>query len=468
MDKQYDLIVIGAGPGGYMAALYAAKAGKKTAVIERSFVGGTCLNCGCIPTKTYLHTTGLYREMKKAEGAGLHADGLRVSMKELKERKDSVVESLRAGIEKQLAAAKTDVYRGTGLVCGEGLVKVIMEGGETELTAGHILIAAGSEPSSLPIPGMDLPGVKNSAEFLEEESVPQRLIIIGGGVIGMEFATVYNDLGCEVTVLEAMDKLLPGMDREISQNLKMIMKKRGVDIHTGAMVSMIEGRKDGTYLCRYSEKGKEQEAAAELILSAVGRRPCGDGVFPAAVKDAVKLERGRIVVNERYETSIPGVYAVGDVIGGVCLAHVATAEAYQALSYMFPELPGKDMTVIPSCVYTDPEIACAGLTADDAKAAGLDTVTGKYIMSVNGKSVLSMQERGFLKIVAERESGRVVGAQLMCARATDMIGELELAISKRLTAGDLAAVIMPHPTYCEGISEAAEAMSGPGERNGRP
>lgn len=471
MEKQYDLIVIGAGPGGYMAALYAAKAGKKTAVIERSFVGGTCLNCGCIPTKTYLHTTGLYREMKKAEGIGLYAAGLKISMKELKERKDLVVSSLRAGIEKQLAFAKVDVCRGTGLVCGEGLVKVIFEGEgekERELTAGHILIAAGSEPSSLPIPGIDLPGVKNSTTILEEESVPRRLVIIGGGVIGMEFATVYNDLGCEVTVLEAMDKLLPGMDREISQNLRMIMKKRGVDIHTGAAVSLIEKTEDGSYLCRYSEKGKELEAGAELVLSAVGRRPCGEGVFSDTLKEAVKLERGRIVVNERYETSIPGVFAVGDVIGGVCLAHVATAEGYQALSHMFPELPGKDMAVIPSCVYTDPEIACVGLTADEAKAAGMEVTTGKYIMSVNGKSVLSMQERGFIKIVAEQESGRVVGAQLMCARATDMIGELELAISKGLTARDLAAVIMPHPTFCEGISEAAEIVSGTEQGKGRP
>ena len=170
------------------------------------------------------------------------------------------------------------------------------------------------------------------------------------------------------------------------------------------------------------------------------------------------MEGGRVLVNERYETSVPGIYAIGDLIGGVCLAHVAAAEGCQAASAMFPELKGKDMTVIPSCVYTDPEIACAGLTADEAKAAGIDTATGKYIMSVNGKSVLSMQDRGFLKIVSEKETGRILGAQLMCARATDMIGELELAISKRLTAEDLAAVIMPHPTFCEGIGEAAESI----------
>lgn len=457
MEHNYDLIVIGAGPAGYMTALYASKAGKKVAVAERSHVGGTCLNCGCIPTKTYLHTTGLYREIKKAEEAGLYAENVSISMAELKKRKDSVVETLRAGIEKQLSAAKVDLYRGDGVVCGEHTVKIMPEG--TKLTADYILIAAGSKPSSLPIPGIELPGVKDSTGMLEEEMIPERLVIIGGGVIGMEFATVYNDLGSKVTVLEAMDKILPGMDKEISQNLKMIMKKRGVDIHTGAMVSSIEKMGDGTYLCHYSEKDKACEAAADVILSAVGRRPCGDGLFSEEIAGHVKLERGRIIVNEHYETGLPGVYAVGDVIGGVCLAHAATAEGYTAASHMFPELKGKDMKVIPSCVYTDPEIACAGLTADEAKAAGIEAETGKYIMSVNGKSLLSMQDRGFLKIVAEKATGRVLGAQLMCARATDMIGELELAISKGLTAEDLAAIIMPHPTFCEGIGEAAEAMA---------
>ena len=377
-------------------------------------------------------------------------------MAELKKRKDAVVEELRAGIEKQLAAAKIDLYRGNGVVCGDHLVKVMPEG--EELTAEYILLAAGSEPSSLPIPGMDLPGVKNSTGILEEETVPDRLIIIGGGVIGMEFATVYNDLGCQVTVLEAMDKILPGMDKEISQNLKMIMKKRGVEIHTGAMVSSIEKMGDGTYLCRYTEKEKACECSAPLILSAVGRRPCGSGLFSGEMQERIKMERGRILVDERGETSVPGIYAAGDVIGGVCLAHVASAEGYRAVSAMFPELKGKDMAVIPSCVYTDPEIACAGLTADEAKAAGIEAVTGKYIMSVNGKSVLSMQDRGFLKIVAEKDTGRILGAGLMCARATDMIGELELAVSKGLTAEDLAAVIMPHPTFCEGIGEAAESL----------
>lgn len=463
MGKHYELIVIGAGPGGYPAALRAAGAGHKTAVVEKASLGGTCLNCGCIPTKTYLHTTNLLREAKAAAAAGLTLTGAAVHMKALKERKDAVVKELRQGIEKQFAACHADVYDGTGVIGeneggGHVVTVKLRDGGVEELTADYILVAAGSEPSLLPVPGIDLPGVENSTTMLEKEEVCRRLLIIGGGVIGMEFATIYSDLGCEVTVVEAMDRILPGMDREISQNLKMIMKKRGVSIHTGALVKSIERMGDGSLSCKFTEKEKELVAAADTVLAAVGRRPCGRGVFSGKMQKEVLDEKGRILTDASYETAIPGIYAVGDAIGGVQLAHVATAEGYCALSHMFEGLEGKEMSVIPSCVYTDPEIACVGLTADEAKAAGIAAKTGKYIMSLNGKSVLSMQERGFIKIVTEEESGRVIGAQLMCARATDMIGEISLAISKGLTAKDLARIVMPHPTFCEGVGEAAEKL----------
>ena len=463
MGKHYELIVIGAGPGGYPAALRAAKAGHKTAVVEKSGLGGTCLNCGCIPTKTYLHTTNLLREIKNASKAGLSLTGAAVHMKALKERKDAVVQELRQGIEKQFAACHIDVYYGIGVIEereGEGhVVSVEMgEGGTEELTADYVLVAAGSEPSLLSIPGIDLPGVENSTTMLEKEEVCRRLLIIGGGVIGMEFATIYSDLGCEVTVVEAMDKILPGMDKEISQNLKMIMKKRGVAIHTGVLVKSVERMGDGSLACKFVEKNKELAVSVDTVLAAVGRQPCGRGAFSEKIQKEVLDGRGRILTDANYETAIPGIYAVGDAIGGVQLAHAATAEGYCALSHMFGGLEGKEMSVIPSCVYTDPEIACVGLSADEAKAAGIAAKTGKYIMSLNGKSVLSMQERGFIKIVTEEESGRVIGAQLMCARATDMIGEISLAISKGLTAKDLARIVMPHPTFCEGVGEAAEEI----------
>ena len=274
----------------------------------------------------------------------------------------------------------------------------------------------------------------------------------------MEFASFYSDLGKKVTVLEAMDRILPGMDREISQNLKMILKKRGVDIHTKASVTRVERMEEGGFVCYYEEKGQAFSASAKGLLAAVGRRADGESVWSGQLLGPSGTERGRIPVDENYRTRIPGIYAVGDVTGGIQLAHAATAEGLLALDHMEGREPSIDRRVIPSCVYTDPEIACAGLTCEEAKASGVPVKTAKYIMSLNGKSVLSGQERGFIRLVAREDNEKIVGAQLMCARATDMIGELALAISRGITAGELAGVIHPHPTFGEGIGEAARLL----------
>ncbi len=457
MEKQYDLIVIGGGPGGYLPALRAAAMGKKTALIEKGQLGGTCLNSGCIPTKTYLHTSELARKVSEAEEAGITAEGLRVDMKRLKARKDQVIDQLRQGVARQLKTGKVDVWQGTGRITDKNCVTVLSDGGETVLTGEYILLAAGSEPALLPIKGIHLPAVENSTSMLDKEVLYKRLVIIGGGVIGMEFATVYSDLGCQVTILEAMDRILPGMDKEISQNLKMILKKRGVEIHSSAFVKEIQKMGDGSLQCIYREKDREEAVTADGVLVAVGRKPCGVLALSEDMRQQIGQEKGYILVNENYETSIPGIYAAGDAIGGIQLAHTATAEGYCAVAHMFGKT-GKDMTAIPSCVYTDPEIACVGMTLEEAKAAGMKAKAGKYITSVNGKAVLSMEERGFIKLVMEEESGKLLGAQLMCARATDMIGGLAAAITKGLTAEDLAKTVWPHPTFCEGIGEAAEGM----------
>ena len=285
----------------------------------------------------------------------------------------------------------------------------------------------------------------------------------------MEFAQYYSDFGKKVTVLEAMDRILPGMDREIAQNLKMILKKRGVEIHTKAAVTRVEKKEQGGWLCYYKEgapsgkEGQEAIVSADGLLLAVGRSACGDGIFSPELAGRAGVERGRIPVDEHYQTRIPGVYAVGDVTGGIQLAHAAAAQGLLALDHMKGRLPSRSIQVIPSCVYTDPEIASVGMTADEAKAAGIPVKTGKYIMSLNGKSLLSRQERGFIKLVAEERTGRLLGAQLMCARATDMIGELTLAIAGGRTAKEIAAAVMPHPTFAEGIAEAAEELCGVSE-----
>lgn len=455
----YDLIVIGAGPGGYPAALKAASMGKRVAVVEHGELGGTCLNRGCIPTKTLLHTTQLFREMKQGEVLGLEASCVNVNGEKLKARKEQVVQTLREGILARFKKSGIVVYQGTGMIEGEHRVSVRQQAADDLYLEGEsILIASGSRPALLPIPGIELSGVVTSDEMLEQVDVSCRhLIIIGGGVIGMEFAQIYSDLGCRVTVLEAMDRILFAMDKEIAQNLKMIMKKRGVEIHSGAMLKEIRSEDEGL-VCVYEEKGAVQEVCGDKVLIATGRKPNTEGLFGEKIGSQVTRNRGYLSVDETYCIGIPGIYAIGDVIGGIQLAHAATAEGINAVGAIFNMEPCFDMNVVPSCIYTDPEIAVVGIDAEQAKEMGMETRSGKYIMSVNGKSVLSAQERGFIKLLEDRSTGRIVGAQLMCARATDMIGELALAISKGLTIADLAAVIMPHPTFAEGIGEAAEAL----------
>ncbi|MBS5065343.1 MAG: dihydrolipoyl dehydrogenase [Hungatella hathewayi] len=487
MATAYDLIVIGAGPGGYPAALRAAELGRRTAVIECRELGGTCLNRGCIPTKTLLHATGLYRETLHASEAGLRAESLEIDGPALRARKNQVVETLQNGIAAQFKKHKVDVYYGIGTIEGEHQVtvtpnKVVGELSEEtsegpsagphaetpgnqpsapiHLEAASILIATGSTPAAPPIPGSSLEGVVDSDIMLEEVNMSLKsLVIIGGGVIGMEFAQIYSDIGCQVTVLEAMDRILPGMDREIAQNLKMIGKKRNIDIHTGAMVKEIQKTADGSLLCRYEEKGGEKEAAGERVLIATGRRPNTANLFGESMKGRITETRGCIQVDDDYRTSVPGIYAIGDVIGGIQLAHAATAEGITAVEHLFGHKPRYTAALIPSCVYTDPEIAVIGMTAEEAKEAGIEVITGKYLMSMNGKSLLSGQERGFIKLTAEKDSRQVIGAQLMCARATDMISMLELAIQNHLTVEQLAELILPHPTFCEGIGEAAFDMA---------
>lgn len=466
MDK-FDLIVIGAGPGGYMAALEAAKYGMKTALVEKAQLGGTCLNRGCIPTKTLMHSTDLYRELKSAADLGIEAGPAVYCLKKIYERKDAVVGQLRDGITALMKKNKVTVFTGLGQVTGEHQVTVISGEDRQQLESDYILIASGSEPAVPPIPGADLPGVLTSDDLLDSGHTAaleggRRLVVIGGGVIGLEFASVFNALDYTVTVIEALDRILANMDREISQNTKMIYKKRGIDFHTGARVEKIASAEDGSLICHYTEKDKPMEVCADRILMAVGRRPYVNGLFGPAF--LLAQDRGRLQVNEYYQTEYPSIYAIGDVIGGIQLAHAATAEGICAVEHMAacrenggaaPQdfLTSYDMAVVPSCVYTDPEIASVGMTGDEAKHAGIDVIVKKYPMSANGKSVLSGQERGFIKLVARSDTHELIGAQLMCGRATDIIGEAAAAVVNHLTLEALEAVIHPHPTFCEGMGE---------------
>jgi len=461
MEERYDLLVIGAGPGGYVAAIKAAKLGMKTAVIENREVGGTCLNRGCVPAKAMLHAAKLYQEVLSGERFGIISKEVSCDYGKVMSYKNETSESLRLGVEQLLKGNKIDRIHGTGTLTKDGTVRVKTEEGEELLQAKHILLATGSKPAILPIEGIRLPGVMTSDELFQLDHVPESLIIIGGGVIGVEFATVFASFGSKVTLLEAEERLLPGLDKEISQNLKLILKKRGVDIHTKAFVRKIE--KEGKdFICTYGEMAKDKEKIEVIktpyLLSATGRIPNTDGLFEEGT--SLEMNRGRIVVKENFETSMPGVFAIGDVIGGIQLAHAASSQGICAVELMNGVEPSIDLSVIPSCVYTDPEIACVGITEEEAKGKGIETVTGKTLTHANCKSFITKEERGFVKVVTDKETGALLGAQMMCARATDMIGEMGTAITNKLTAEQLLKAMRAHPTYNESVGEALEDCIG--------
>ena len=273
----------------------------------------------------------------------------------------------------------------------------------------------------------------------------------------MEFASVFASLGCKVTIVEAMERILPTMDREISQSLSMLLKKRGVAIHTGAMVEKIE-QEDGQLVCCFTEKGKAQQVGAQQILVAIGRRPNMQGLF--AVGFEVACERGRIVTDESFRTSVEGIYAIGDVTARIQLAHMASAQGICAAHIIAGQQPPINLNAVPGCIYTDPEIASVGITEDEAKAQGIPVKKGKYLMTGNGRSIIDEQERGFIKVIAHAGTDVILGAQLMCARATDIVSELSTAIVNGLTCAQLSSVIRPHPTFCEGVTEAVEDVHG--------
>ena len=475
MEKEFDLIVIGAGPGGYVAAIKAAKLGMRVAVLENREPGGTCLNRGCIPAKAMLHASGLYREIKEAERFGIFAENVRFDYGRILAYREETSAQLREGVVQLLRANGAELIRGTGTIVSRGVVKAATKDGEELLKAKNILIATGSKPLRLPIPGIALPGVVTSDELFRLTEAPESLLIIGGGVIGVEFATVFSALGTKVTIVEALPRILANLDKDFSQNLKLILKKRGVDIITGARVrslSAAEGNDgedgkteadkksagSGGLVCTFEEKGAEKQIRAQYVLSAVGRVPETGGLLGEGF--SLSMERGRILVDENYRTSEEGIYAIGDVTGGIQLAHMASAQGICVAEHLAGHTPGVRTDLVPSCVYTEPEIASIGINESEAKEQGIEVSCGKFMMSANGKSLISKEERGFIRVIADTENGRVLGAQMMCARATDMIGEFGTAIANELTVGDMLLAMRAHPTYNEAVGEALEELAG--------
>lgn len=462
---QYDLIVIGSGPGGYVAAIKAAKLGMKTAIIEGREIGGTCLNRGCIPTKTLMHSSHMYQEAKSFQEAGIYFEGISFDMEKVQNRKEEVVLKIRQGIISLLEANGVTILHGTATILKNNKVRLQSYAEEApanivmnELEATKILIATGSKPVIPKIEGTLLNNVITSDELLSKNSLYKKLLIIGGGVIGIEFASIYSDLGCEVEIIEAMDRIVPNMDKEISQSITMSLKKKGVTIHTKSKVTRIIEGENKELICEYEEKDSRKSATAEGILLSVGRRANIDGVFASEL--TIELEGANIKVNEEFETSIKGIYAIGDVIRGKQLAHAAAAQGTVAVEIMCGKEPSVNLSVIPSCIYTSPEVAVVGMTEEEAISSGFSIKTGKYPMLGNCKTILSMGERGYIKVIADAATEKILGAQLLCDRATDIVSEFGVAIVNGLTIKDLDCVIRPHPTYSEAITEAVEDVEG--------
>ena len=442
----FDLIVVGGGPGGYTGALEAAALKKKVLLIEEDALGGTCLNRGGIPTKALLRAAGIYREMVHAADLGLACTEPSYDLAAMSERGAAVQTNLRDGIAAMMKRGGVTVVNARGRILDGHHVEA-----DGEVYEGaNVLAAAGSVPSLPPIPGLDLDGIVTSDDLLDGKGVDcKSLVIIGGGVIGVEFAQIYSSLGAKVTIIEALPRLLANLDRELGQGLAMSLKKRGVEIFTSAAVTAVTAC-EGGLACTFSDKKGEHSAEGEKVLVCTGRKANTADLFSEETAAALGLVKGFVPADALGKTCVDGLWAAGDlVLGGIQLAHAAEAAARNAVAAMFGEPAVKDASYIPSCIFTDPEIACVGLSLDEAKAAGIPAAAKKNLSTSNGKALIEGADRGFAKLVYNTETGAVLGAQLMFPHAAEMVGGLTAAIRSGLTVDGLAATVFPHPTVSE-------------------
>ncbi len=454
MAEKKRIAIIGGGVGGYPAAIRAARMGAEVTLIEKDALGGTCLNWGCIPTKALLQSANVVRTMKESETFGITCKGFEVNFGAVMARKNKVVAQLTRGVGALLKAKKVKVIQGTASFVDPKTLK-IAETGEN-VQADAILIASGSKPGRIPIPGIDGPDVMDSNQVLAMTELPKSAVIIGGGVIGVEFAQFLVGMGTAVTIVEMCPTLVPGIDTEIATLLQKQIAAAGVKVVTGAAVKKVE-HKPGANTVTYEAAGKTETATAEKVLLTVGRKPD----FSLVNIDAagVKHERGAIVVNSRMETNVPGIYAAGDVVGGIMLAHLASAEGECAVRNALGHREEMSYKAVPACIYTSPEVACVGLCEEDAKTRS-DIQIGRFPLRGNGKALVLNEVEGLVKVISDKKHGEVLGVHIIGPHATDMIAEAILGMTMEMTAEELALAIHPHPTVSEAIMEAAMAISG--------
>ncbi|MFQ6058087.1 MAG: dihydrolipoyl dehydrogenase [Anaerolineae bacterium] len=453
---QYDVVVIGGGPGGYVAAIRAAQLGLRTAVVERENVGGVCLNWGCIPTKALLRNAEVLSLFRQARDFGITVEGLSYDFGQAIKRSRRVAGRMVKGVKFLLRKNGVELVQGEGYLAARHTVAVQPEG--QELKAQHVIVATGSRPKTLPGIEVDGQRVITSRQALEQADVPQSLIIMGAGAIGVEFASIYQSYGCQVTLVEMLPQVLPLEDAEIAKVLARSLTRQGIKVMTGTRVEGVETRESGVEVRVSSERG-EDTLRSDRVLVAIGRDPNSENLGLEA--SGVAIERGFIQVNERMETSVPGIYAIGDVAGPPLLAHKAMAEGVVAAEAIAGrETYGVDYSSIPRCTYCHPQVASIGLTEAQARDQGYEVKVGRFPFRANGRALAGGDYEGLVKLVVDARYGEILGAHIVGPEATEVIHEIALAKSAELTPAEIAATIHAHPTLSEALSEAALAVEG--------
>ncbi|MEA2645620.1 MAG: dihydrolipoamide dehydrogenase [Chloroflexota bacterium] len=460
MADRFDLVVIGGGTGGYMAAIRASQLGQKVALVERAKLGGTCLHQGCIPTKALLHTADVYQEAKTGAALGVVVSGLEVDWPAANARKQKIVDQLHKGLQFLMKKNKIEVVEGTAAFDSPQRVSVSGGAGVRQIEATSFVIASGSYAKSLPGVEIDGKRVISSDHALAMDAVPASAIVVGAGAVGVEFASMWADLGSQVTVVEALPRIVPAEDPEVSQVMTRAFKKRGIEVHAGAKLDLksVKASGDGVRM-KADAEGGPLELSADVMLMAVGRGAVVDGL--GLEKTAVKVEGGFISVDDDLRTAEPNIFAIGDVVGGYQLAHVAGHEGIHAVEVIAGEKPGPlDYNKMPRCTYSRPQVASVGLTEEQAAAAGVEVKVGKFPFSALGRAMINDDTEGFVKIVADASTGEMLGAHLVGHNVTDLVAEPVLAQLLEGTAWEVGIAVHAHPTLSEAIGEAALAVDG--------
>lgn len=460
--SQYDVAVIGSGPGGYVSAIRCAQLGMKTAIIEKySTLGGTCLNVGCIPSKALLDSSHHFEDaIKHFEAHGIDISGdIKVNLQQMIARKQGVVDQTTKGIQFLMDKNKIDVYEGVGSFVDANKISIKKGRAKAkEIEARNIIIATGSKPASLPFINIDKERIITSTEALKLKEIPKHMIIIGGGVIGLELGQVYKRLGAEVTVVEFMDRIIPGMDGALSKELMKVLKKQKMKFFLTHKVKSVVRKGDSITVTADDKNGKEVSFEGDYCLVSVGRKPYTEGLNADAA--GVDLdEQGRVIVNDHLQTNVKHIYAIGDVVRGAMLAHKAEEEGTMVAELIAGQKPHIDYNLIPGVVYTWPEVAAVGKTEEQLKEAGIEYKVGQFPMRALGRSRASMDIDGFVKILADKKTDEVLGVHMIGARCADLISEAVTAMEFRASAEDIARMSHAHPTYAEAVKEAALAAT---------